>query len=188
MKVSIVRTTFYLLIIGIAMCAYTVNPAYSEEFKMGYVDSQKALDESLSGKQVKDALQEYVQSRQKIVDIEETELRKLQEDISKQSAVLSQEARQEKEDMFQKKFMEYQKKVGELQKEIQQRRNEKLEEFNVGLDKIVKAIGEKEDFSIILNNLEVNIVLYAKPSLNLTDRVIAELDKNIKTGDKKDNK
>jgi len=188
MKISIIRKGFYLLIIGIAMFAYPVNPANSEEFKMGYVDSQKVLDESLSGKQVKDALNEYVQSRQKIVDIEESELRKFQEDISKQSAILSPEARQEKEETFQKKFMEYQKKVGELQKEIQARRTEKLEEFNVELDKIVKSIGEKEGFSIILNNLEVNIVLYAKPSFNLTDRIISELDKNIKTGDKKDNK
>ena len=72
-----------------------------------------------------------------------------------------------------------------MQKEIQQRRVEKLEEFNSELEKIVRNIGEKEGFSIILSNLDVNIIIYAKPSLNLTERVVQELDKNIKKDEKK---
>ena len=99
---------------------------------------------------------------------------------------MSPEAKQEKEEQFQRKFMEYQKKVSELQKEIQQRRAEKLEEFNVELEKIAKTLGEKEGYSMILTNLDVNIIIYAKPSQNLTDRIIQELDKGLpKEGDGK---
>lgn len=184
MKISMFKKAVYAALVGGIFYACMTHPAYSEEFKVGYVDSQKVLDDSLMGKQIKDSVNEYVQSRQKIIDIEEAELRKLQEEISKQEAILSPDARQEKEELFQKKFMEYQKKVGELQKEIQQRRTEKLEEFNNELAKVVKTIGEKEGYAIIFNNLDVNVVMYAKPSLNLTGRIIQEMDKNIQKEEK----
>ena len=183
---SLSKKTLYAVIIGIFLAMYAVQPAMAEENKIGYIDAQRVLDESTKGKQVKDQLNDYVQSRQKIIDIEESELRNLQEEISRQGAVLSPEAKQEKEEQFQKKFMEYQKKVSELQKEIQQRRAEKLQEFNVELEKIAKTLGEKEGYSMILTNLDVNIIIYAKPSLNLTDRIIQELDKGLpKEGDGK---
>lgn len=180
------KKVFYAVITGLVLTMYTVLPVRAEDVKIGFIDAQKVLDESLKGKQVKDQLNEYVQSRQKIVDIEETELKDLQDELTKQGAVLSPSAKQAKEEQFQAKFMEYQKKVTELQKEIQQRRTEKLEEFNVELGNIAKTLGEKEGYSMILTNLDLNIIVYAKPSLNLTDRVIQELDKGLpKDGDGK---
>lgn len=184
MKFSKLKKATYVVLVGVVIYAFTTVSARSEEFKIGYVDSQKVLDDSLMGKRVRDTLNEYVQSRQKIVDIEEADLRKLQEELSKQATILSDEARQEKEELFQKKLIEYQKKVNELQKEIQQRRTEKLGEFNSQLDGVVKMIGEKEGYSIIFNNLDVNVVMYAKPSLNLTSRIIEELDKTIQKEEK----
>ena len=185
MKNRIIKKTLYAAAI-LCMTSYvcTASPAWSEDIKIGFVDSQKVLDNSIKGKDVKDTLNEYVQSRQKIVEIEEADLKKLQDDLTKQSAILSPEAKKEKEELFQRKFMEYQKKVNELQKEIQSRRTEILEEFNNELDKLVKTIGEKEGYAIIFNNLEVNIVMFAKPSLDLTKRVTEELDKNTKKEEK----
>lgn len=180
------KKVLYAVITGIFLTMYAVLPVRAEEAKIGFIDVQRVLDESLKGKQVKDQLNEYVQSRQKIVDIEESELKDLQDELTKQGAVLSPSAKQEKEEQFQKKFMDYQKKVSELQKEIQQRRTEKLEEFNTELEKIARAMGEKEHYSMILTNLDVNIIIYSNPSLNLTERVIKELDKGVaKDGDSK---
>ncbi|MCC7201566.1 MAG: OmpH family outer membrane protein [Nitrospirae bacterium] len=178
------KKMFYAVIAGLFLAIYTVLPVRAEDLKIGYIDAQRVLDESLKGKQVKDQLNEYVQSRQKIVDIEESELKDLQDELTKQGAVLSPSAKQEKEEQFQKRFMEYQKKVSELQKEIQQRRSDKIEEFNTELEKVARALGEKEGYSMILTNLDVNIILYAKQNLNLTDMVIKELDKGLtKDGD-----
>src|SRR3990170_5114211 len=182
------KKVLYAAIAVLFLAMYTVLPVRAEDTRIGFIDAQKVLDESLRGKQVKDQLNEYVQSRQKIVDIEEIDLKNLQEEMTKQGAVLSPTAKQEKEELFQRKFMDYQKKVTELQKEIQQRRADKLEEFNVELEKIAKILGEKEGYSMILTNLDVNIIIYAKPALELTDRVIKELDKGLakeKDGNKK---
>ena len=187
MKISLVKKVLFTAVTGLALYAFTACPARSEEFKVGFVDAQKVLDESELGKQVRDSLNDYVKSRQKIVDIEEQDLKKLEEDLSKQGAILSPDAKQEREEQLQRKYMEYQKKVGELQKEIQQRRTDKLEEFNKNLEKIVKVLGEKEGYSMILNNPASNTIIYSKPSLDLTDRLIQEIDKN-QSKEEKDNK
>lgn len=184
MNIRICKKTIYALILGVIFYAAATHPVCAEENKIGLVDSQLVLDNSLKGKEVKEALNDYVQSRQKIVDIEEADLKKLQEDLTKQAAILSPEAKQEKEALFQKKFMEYQKRVNELQKEIQQRRTEMLEEFNSELEKIVRSIGEKEGYALILNNLDVKIVMFAKPSIDMTKRVTEEMDKGVKKDEK----
>ena len=184
MDIRTCKKTIYALILGVIFYAVTANPACSEENKIGLVDSQMVLDNSLKGKEVKEALNDYVQSRQKIIDIEEADLRKLQDELTKQAAILSPAAKQEKEELFQKKFLEYQKKVSELQKEIQQRRTEILEEFHNELEKLVQAIGEKEGYTLILNNLDVKIVIFAKPSIDLTKRITEEMDKGIKKEEK----
>ena len=110
------KKVLYAAIAVLFLAMYTVLPVRAEDTRIGFIDAQKVLDESLRGKQVKDQLNEYVQSRQKIVDIEEIDLKNLQEEMTKQGAVLSPSAKQEKEELFQRKFMEYQKKVSELQK------------------------------------------------------------------------
>ena len=88
--------------------------AYAADLKIGVIEPQKVLDGTRNGKKIKDSLQEYVKSRQKIIDLEEEELKKIEEDLVKQSAVLSADAKKEKEETFRKRMMEYQRKVAQL--------------------------------------------------------------------------
>ena len=59
-----------------------------------------------------------------------------------------------------------------------------LEEFNDELEKLVRTIGEKEGYALILNNLDVKIVMFAKPSIDLTKRITEEMDKASKKEEK----
>ena len=160
-------------------------PAYGKGLKIGFVDPQKVLDESLFGKEIQKSINEYVQSRQKIVDLEEKELKKLQEEITKQKDILSPEAKKKKEETFQRRFMEYQQKVNELQKEIEHRKAEKLNEFNEKLKEVVTRIGLEEGYTAIFNNPDMNLIIYAQPAANITDRVIAEMNKDFLKEEKK---
>ena len=83
------KKVLYAVITGLFLAMYTVLPVRAEDARIGFIDAQKVLDESLRGQQVKDQLNEYVQSRQKIVDIEEVELKNLQDELTKQGAVNS---------------------------------------------------------------------------------------------------
>ena len=157
--------------------------AHAADLKIGVIEPQKVLDGTRNGKKIKDSLQEYVKSRQKIIDVEEEELKKIEEDLVKQSAVLSADAKKEKEETFRKRMMEYQRKVAQLNQEVQNKKKEVLDEFNKGLEQIVKGIADKEKLSLVVekgDNGAGALVVYSHPSLDITDRVIKELDKGAK--------
>ncbi len=162
-------TTIFLLSIVLAG---------AENLKIGTIDAQKILDNTKAGKKTKATMEEYVKSRQKIIDLEEQEIKNLEDELVKQGPVLSAEAKKDKQDAFQRKMLDYQKKVAELNKEVQNKKKEVLEDFNKTLEQIVRNIAEKEGYTVILDrNTEGGIIVYAKESVDLTDKVIQEFDK-----------
>jgi outer membrane protein len=157
--------------------------AVAADLKIGVIEPQKILDGTKSGKKIKDSLQEYVKSRQKIIDLEEEELKRTEEELVKQGAVLSADAKKEKEESFRKRMVEYQRKVSQLNQEVQAKKKEVLDDFNKNLESIVKNIADKEKFSLVVEKADNGagaLVIYSHPSLDLTDRVIKELDRGGK--------
>jgi outer membrane protein len=177
------KTGWGVLIIGVIIALACGLPAWAAELKIGVIEPQKVLDGTKTGKKVKDSLAEYVKSRQKIIDMEEEDLKKMEEDLVKQGSVLSAEAKKDKEESFRRKMVEYQRKVGQLNQEVQTKRKEVLDEFNKSLEQVVKGIAEKEKLSLVVekgNDGAGALIVYSHPSLDLTDRVIKELDKAAK--------
>ena len=150
----------------------------AEELKIGYIDAQQVLDRSKIGQVSKEQLEQYVKSRQQIIDVDEEEIRRLEEELKKQGAVLSPEAQREKQESFQRKLASYQKRAGELSKEVQDKRAEVLKEFNQKLTHALQRVAEKGGYALVLDKeLDGGVVLYVKEQMNLTEQVIAELDR-----------
>ncbi|MBI4715557.1 MAG: OmpH family outer membrane protein, partial [Nitrospirae bacterium] len=87
---------FFLLVF-----TFFTFPANAEELRVGIVDTQRVLDETTLGSRMKEELNAHVQSRQQIIDLEEGELKKMQEELTRQGAALSDKKRMEKEEAFQ---------------------------------------------------------------------------------------
>lgn len=152
--------------------------ALAQEGKIGYVDAQAVLDRSKPGQASKTVLEQYVKSRQQLIDSDEEEIRQLEEDLKKQSGVLSPEAQKEKQETLQRKYLTYQKRAGELTKEVQDRRTEVLKDFNRKLVQAVQQVAERDGYSMVLDKeSEGGVVLFAKEPMNLTDLVVKELDR-----------
>jgi outer membrane protein len=154
--------------------------ASAAEIKIGVVEPQKVLENTKAGKKVKDKLEEYQKSAQKMLDMDGEELKKIEEDFVKQGSILSPEAKKDKEETLRRKQMEYQRKFQQLNQDFQGKKKELLDEFSKSLEQTVKGIAEKEKISLVgekSDNGPVSLVIYSSPTLDLTDRVIKELDK-----------
>lgn len=174
----------YIAVIFLGLSAVTLEaPAFAAELKIAVVEPQKVLEQTKDGKKIKDTLQEYVTVRQKLIDQEEEDLKKMDEDLVKQGAVLSVEAKKNKEEQFRQRMGEYQRKVQQMNQEVQVKRKETLDEFNKNLEQIVRGIADKEKIALVLekgDNGAGTLVIFSNPSFDLTDRVIKEMDS--KTG------
>jgi outer membrane protein len=154
--------------------------------KTAYVDTQSVFDKTKLGKKYQGIVREYYEGRKKILDMDAAEVQKLQEEYNKQkqAKLLNEKAQKEKEETLGRKINEFQKKRDEFSAEIGKKNEELSNEFNQKMIAILKDLAKREKVSMVLNKTinilskaEVPSVLYADEDLDLTEKVIAEMDK-----------
>jgi outer membrane protein len=154
--------------------------------KTAYVDTQAVFEKTSLGKKYQGVVREYVESRKKILDVDYEEIQKLQEDYNKQkqAKLLNEKAQRAKEETINSKINAFQKKRDEFSAEIGKKNEELSNEFNQKMMEVLKAIAKKEKVSLvlsksinILSKAEVQSILYADDDMNLTEKVVTEMDK-----------
>lgn len=175
-----------LLVISIlTMMSFAVT-AMAAGGKTAYIDTQVVFDKAKLGKKYQGIVREYYESRKKILDMDADEIQKLQEEYSKQkqAKALNEKALKEKEETVNRKINDFQKKRDEFSNEIGKKNEELSSEFNQQMMAVLKEIAKREKVSLVLNKTinvlskaEVPSILYADEDMDLTEKVIAELDK-----------
>ncbi|MEZ4598877.1 MAG: OmpH family outer membrane protein [Syntrophotaleaceae bacterium] len=165
----------------VALLLLVAAPVSAAELKIGYIDLQKALNLSEAGKVAKSQIAEKVKKFQGTIESRQNELKKLNQEMEKQKMVLSAEAKAEKERDYQQKIKDYQRFAKDAQEELQQEDAQATRSILEDLFKVVKDIGNKGKYTMILEKTESS-VLYADDAINLTDEVIAAYNKVYKKG------
>ena len=165
------KTALFILLVG-----FTVNSFAAEEMKMGFVDMQKAIQETAAGKKAKKDLEDEFNKKKKELEKKEADLKKMNDDLEKKSLVLTDEVKQKKAQELQQEMLKYREVVAKSQMEIQKKERDLTAPIVQKLRDIVDEIAKKEGFTMVLEKSEQS-VLWAKKDLDLTDRVIKEADK-----------
>lgn len=168
----VVSIILYVLLLG--------GLAYSADLKIGYVDLQKALNESEGGKKAKNELEGVIKSKQVLIDEKGKDIERLKEELGKQSSVLSADALKSKQNELDRKMRDYQRYVQDAQDEVKKKEFELTKEILLELKGIVDDIGKNEKYLIILEKAE-GVVLYADTAIDITERVIKRYNDLIKT-------
>ena len=179
------KKTALIISIILAMAVFT-STAMAAGGKTAYIDTQVVFDKAKLGKKYQGIVREYYESRKKILDMDADEIQKLQEDYNKQkqAKLLNEKAQKEKEEAVNRKISEFQKKRDDFSNEIGKKNEELSQEFNQQMMAVLKDIAKREKVSLVLNKTinilskaEVPAILYADEDMDLTEKVIAELDK-----------
>ncbi len=142
------------------------------------VDIQKILLTVNQGKKVREKLKKKFDEKQKILKNEEAAIRKLQESFKKQSLVMNDKAKLQKEREIQEKIIGLQQKSVTFQKEIQEMEQKLkkpiLEKIRSVVDEVSKSGGFDMTFELS------TAPIFVKKSANITDKVIALYNKKNK--------
>lgn len=151
-------------------------PVWGQEgVKIGFVDLDRALNESRAGRSALEKLQTKVKETESRLLKEKQELERLRSDIDKKGLLLKEVERRNLEKEFQRRVRNYQREMRDSQEELNQRKNELMADILKGLEKVVTKIGKKEKFTLIL---ERGQVLYTDQGVDITDTVIKRYDSN----------
>ncbi|HBA55168.1 OmpH family outer membrane protein [Syntrophorhabdus aromaticivorans] len=153
--------------------------AKGQALNVVYIDVQKVMVESEKGKEAKQTLSQEAERLRKNLDSKQSELQKMKDAIEKQGATITPDARAEKEKQYQSKLKDYQRLVSDYQTELQQKDMEFTQKILKDIDDVVKTLGEKEKYTLILEKSQSGI-LFASPSIDITSKVISLVNETAK--------
>lgn len=176
----VMRNVFFtggLLIALLAVSGCAAGGA-KVEGKVGVVDSARVLNETNSGKKAKDSLSAFAKSRQAVIEIDEKELRRMEEDFGRQASVLSPTAKQEREGQFRRRVAEYQQKAGDMNREVQEKQKDVLEGFREKVELIVGKVSKRLGLQVVMEKGKGGPTLYSEAGLDITGQIIDEFNRD----------
>jgi len=144
--------------------------------KLGYVDVQEVIQSTGAGKKARKQLEKIYRQKKQELKEKEDALKQMSQDLQKKSLAMSEDVKAKKQAEFQMEMRKYQQIVGQSQMEMKKKEQELTEPIVEKVQKVIRDIAEKENYTMIFNKSEQN-VLWAENKVDLTQRVIKECDK-----------
>ncbi len=171
------KTLSYILAAGL-LCSPVL--AGAEDLKIGYVDLQKALNESASGKKAKDRFKLEVDRMEQSLEKRKQEVEKLKDELEKKGLLLKDEERGSLESDYRQKLRDFERQYKDSQQELQIKDREMTGRILEELRQVIHAMGEEGSYTVILEGNNT-VVLYGARAIDLTDTVIKTYDSKGQT-------
>jgi len=166
---QIAARTLLLLVLGFFL---SLN-AVAQEVKIGFVNSARVLQEAPQAEQARVKLQsEFAPRDKKIVAMQKT-LKKLEDEMNRDAAVMSDTVRKKKEREILAKKRDIKRSQEEFNEDLNLRRNEELNNLQQKVYEAIVSLAEEEKYDVILGDS----VMFASKRVDITDKVIKRLSK-----------
>ncbi len=149
------------------------------EGRVGVIDPQRILNETSVGKKAKESLETFTKNRQALIELDEKELRRMEEDFVKQASVLSAAAKREREEQFRRRMAEYQQKAAELNREVQEKQKDVLDGFREKIETVTAKVAKQLGLQVVIEKGRGGPTVYSDASVDISDRVIQEFNKEF---------
>lgn len=162
------------LVLSLALLVFSVQSFAA--VTVGLVDIQKIITSIKEGKNVQKELEKAFNDKKAILKKDEDKIKKAQEDYKKQSMVLAEAARANKEREIQEMMMGLQNKTMEFQREIQKMEQDKKKPILEKLRPIIDEVSKANEVAMTFE-LSAAPIVYAESKKDLTEDVIKAYDK-----------
>jgi outer membrane protein len=145
--------------------------------KIGYIDVQRVLARSAAGVAAREQLEKERASIQKDMDGRRVELEKLRDELEKKGALMTPDARREKQEQFERKRRDAARAADDYQKELEKREGVLLQKVLQEVGGVIEKVGKEKNYYMIVEKRNAG-VLYAANDADLTDEVIRAYDRD----------
>jgi len=152
-------------------------PASRFSAQVGVVDLQRVLLDTDSGKRARDVLSNFMKNRQAVIELEEKELKRMEDDLVKQASVLSAGGRKDREDLLRRRVAEFQQRANEMNREVQEKQKEVLEGFREKAERIVAKVAQQLGLLVVMEKGKGGPTVYSDAALDISNKVIDEFNK-----------
>ena len=150
--------------------AVAMTPAQADT-KVGVVNIDRLIKDSPQGKAVEDALRNDANAKQRELVALQASLKAKQEKLEKDGATMTADQRSKAEKELRDGSRDLSQKQQDFQEELTNRQNEELSRLQSALVAEVQSYALSQKYDLVI----ASGVVYAAPTLDLTDSVLASL-------------
>ena len=141
--------------------------------KIGVLDLQKILETSESGKSIQNELKTQKEKMESDLKQKGAEIETIGKRLEREAMVMSKDMREEKEREQRIKINDFKTLQKKYRSDLQALEAQLMNGLQDDLKNLVETMGKKEGYLMIINKLGV---LYAPSSIDITDKVIEQLN------------
>ena len=149
------------------------------ETKIGFVDMKAVIAKSEPGSKAMEQLKSQFKDMKDNLDAQKKSLDTLKDELQKQSMMLSQEAKLDKEAQYKRKVRDFQDMGQSYQRKLQQAEQNLSKPIIDKLLEVIQDYGKKNGFTAIFDKQASGLV-FSQDNVDLTGTIIAELNKAMR--------
>ena len=164
---------------ALALVLALVPVGASAQLKLGFVDLQRALNDSSAGRKAKEDFKKQVDKLQGTLQKQKGEIDGLKSQIEKKALVMKEDERRNLEKDYQRRLRDFERSYKDSQGELQQKDGELTADLLRQLQEVIEDFGKSGGYTMILER-STSSVLYGDASIDLTEAIIAAFDEKKK--------
>jgi outer membrane protein len=164
-----------LVATGLALAALVPCSSFAQEFKMGFVNTERVFRESASARQAQQKLEQEFAKREKDLVDAGNALKTASEKFERESPTLSESQRAARQKTLLDQEREFQRKRREFQEDLNARKNEEQQLVVERANRAVRQVAESEKYDVIFQE-----AVYINPKHDITDKVLKALNGGAK--------
>jgi outer membrane protein len=170
-KESTMRTVQWAVVLAAAIFFTPISAEAADVAKIGVFDFQKILESSSAGKAAQAEINKKGKKMESDLKVKGNEIEKLRQQLEREALVMNRDMRAEKEREVRIKINDIKTLQRQYMADFKEKEKRLLLKIQKEIREIVKAVGKKEGYLLILENREAGI-FYAPSSIDVTDEII----------------
>ncbi len=163
--------------IGIALLVLLASANLSAaELKIGFVNVAKLLEKAPQADKAKKDLEREFAPRDKKLVAEQKALKQMEEKLSKDAAVMSEDEKQKLDKEIINRKREAKRLQDEFREDFNLRRNEELTQLQKEIFEAIQSLAKENSFDLLLTDG----VVYASEGIDVTSKVEKKLEESFK--------
>ncbi len=156
---------------GLLGAAILAAPAFAQEFRVGFVNTDRIFREANTAKAAQTKLEQEFSRREKEINDLGNALKTASEKFEREAPTLSESQRVARQRQVVEQEREFQRKRREFQEDLNARKNEELQAVLERANRVVKQVAEAEKYDLVLQE-----AVYINPKHDITEKVIRALN------------
>ena len=146
------------------------------DIKIGFIDTSKLLAQSPQAARVNEEMNKKFGARAKDLAAEQEKLKGMQDQLSKNGAVMSTAQVQDLQSQFDDLQRDFSRKSSEYQEDVNMEKSAQLSKLQQAVIKATQEFAQTQKYNMII----ADVAVYHDSTVDVTEQVLAQMQKDFK--------